>query len=178
MGRFKKLLAGVSSLGLLVGASQAKANVDPLQTDDEQLRLQVSEFVKGSGTQATDVNDPYHNPEIVELAIEKALDTPDRDQLFLLPLLVRHLRAVGLNENVEVAAVDTVLTIIERQRGSLISADEATDLMEKVLEDFAGPIRVADNRDWSVRRLKRFVPGVPSSDTDVTQPLFPPGYSG
>jgi len=146
MGFVGRLLSTVSSAVLiLLGASGASASTSPqgaIQKQQQQLPSVsggAAELLAGFILDAGDV----YTEDVVEAAVRRMLDGITPDRLTDLPGFVRGLHSLGLKPEVEVAAVETLVSMLEEQSGLLISAEQAAAATGEVFEEFVGTLTVA-----------------------------------
>ena len=163
MGFVGRLLSTVSSaILILLGASGASASTSPqgaIQKQQQQLpsvRGGAAELLAGFILDAGDV----YSEDVVEAAVRRMLDGMSPDRLRKLPGFVRGLRSLGLRPEVEVAAVETLISVLEEQSGRLISVEQAVAVAGQVFDEFIEPITVAAGEGPT----GRFVPEEPVSD--------------
>ena len=144
MGFIGKLLSSVSSAVLiLVGASGAGASTTPQVAEQEQQLPGVlggagellAGFIVDTGARYTE--------DAVEAAVRRMFEGMSPDRIAELPEFVRGLRSLGLSPEVEVAAVETLISMLEEQSGLLISAERAAAVTGQVFDEFVEPIMVA-----------------------------------
>lgn len=144
MGFIGKLLSSVSSAVLvLLGASAAGANTPPQGIEQEQQHPGVlggagellAGFIVDTGARYTE--------DTVEAAVRRMFDGISPDRVAELPEFVRGLRSLGLNPEVEVAGVETLISMLEELSGSLISPEQAAAVTGQVFDEFVEPLRVA-----------------------------------
>jgi len=170
MGFIGRLLSTVSSTVLiLLGASGANANTSP---QDTQQQLPS---VRGGGASAELVagfildTGGVYTEDVVEAAVRRTLGDMLHGRLKELPGFVRGLHSLGLKPEVEVAAVDTLVSMLEEQSGGLISAEQAAAAIGEVFEVFVEPLAVAAGDAPKAR----FVPDVlPPETEDESLNLF------
>jgi len=160
MGFVGRLLSTVSSAVLiLLGASGASASTSPqgtIQKQQQQLpsvRGGAAELLAGFIIDAGDV----YSEDVVEAAIRRMLDGISPDRLKDLPGFVRGLQGLGLKPEVEVAAVETLVSMLEEQSGLLISAEQAAAATGEVFEEYVKTLMVAAGDG----PIGRFVPEAP-----------------
>lgn len=148
MGFIGKLLSTVSSVVLiLAGASGANASKSPPSTSPQGAEQQqlpsigagagelLGGFILDTGARYTE--------DTVEAAVRRMLDGMSPDRVTYLPEFVRGLRSLGLSPEVEVAAVETLISVLEELSGSLISAEQAAAVTGQVFDEFVEPLRLA-----------------------------------
>ena len=160
MGFVGRLLSTVSSAVLiLLGASGASASTSPqgaIQKQQQQLpsvRGGAAELLAGFILDAGDV----YSEDVVEAAVRRMLDGISPDRLKDLPGFVRGLQSLGLKPEVEVAAVETLVSMLEEQSGLLISAEQAAATTGEVFEEYVKTLTVAAGDG----PIGRFVPEAP-----------------
>ncbi len=147
MGFISKLLSSVSSaVLLLLGASGASANTPPQVVE---LEKQLP-GVLGGALQSSDLLAGFilhtggrYTEDTAEAAIQHMFDGLPADRVAELPNFVRGLRSLGLSPKVEVAAVETLITMLEQRSGSLVSEQQAAAVTLQIFGMFVEPIRVA-----------------------------------
>lgn len=148
MGFIGKLLSTVSSIALILGgasgasASKPTPSAPPQGVEQQQLpslgagaEELLSGFIVDTGGRYTE--------DTVEAAVRRLLDGMSPDRVTYLPEFVRGLRGLGLSPEVEVAAVETLISILEEQAGLLISAERASAVTGQVFDEFVAPYLVA-----------------------------------
>jgi hypothetical protein len=148
MGFIGKLLSTVSSIALILsGASAASASKPtpsaPYQGAEQQqlptVGVDAGELLSGF---IVDVGGRY-TEDTVEAAVRRMLEGMTPDRVTYLPEFVRGLRGLGLSPEVEVAAVETLISMLEEQAGLLISAERASAVTGEVFDEFVAPYLVA-----------------------------------
>jgi len=147
MGFIGRLLSSVSSaVLLLVGASGASVNTPAQGAGLEQERPGgpggaeqsvdlLAEFILQSGGRYTE--------DSVEAAIQHIFDGLPADRVMELPNFARGLQSLELSPEVEVAAIETLITMVEQLSGSLVSEEQAAAVIGRIIDVFVEPIRVA-----------------------------------
>ena len=147
MGFIGKLLSGVSAAVLmLVGGSGAGANTPPQGAQQEKQLLGVlggagdllAGFIVETGAR--------YSEDAAEAAIRRMFDGMSADRVLDLPKFVRGLRSLRLSPEVEVAAVETLISMLEEVSGSLISEEQAAAVTGQIFDQFVEPIRVAQGQ--------------------------------
>lgn len=152
MGFIGKLLATVSSIALILsgasGAIASKSAPDNSPQDTEQqpppsigagAEDLLSGFIVDAGGRYTE--------EGVEASVRRLMEGMSPDRVTYLPDFVRGLRSLGLSPEVEVAAVETLISILEEQAGLLISAERASAVTGEIFDEFVAPYLVAAGSD-------------------------------
>ena len=125
MGFIGKLLSGVSSaVLLLVGASGSSASPSYQGADPEQQHPGIfggagellAGFIADTGARYTE--------DSVDAAVRRMFDGISPDRVEKLPEFVRALRSLRLSPEVEVAAIETVVSTLEELPESLISPEQ------------------------------------------------------
>ena len=84
-----------------------------------------------------------YTEDTAEAAIQHMFDGLPADRVAELPSFVHGLRSLGLSPKVEVAAVETLITMLEQRSGSLVSEQQAAAVTLQIFGMFVEPIRVA-----------------------------------
>ena len=146
----RKLLGSVSSFALfLSGVSGAMANVP---ADNPEFATQLSgtaDFGKSRRTGDLLLELILSEGQLTEQSIETGLQymladlTPE--QAAKLPLLVRDLRTLGLRPEIEVAAAETLIGIVRKASGTILTTKQAEYLVGDVFDQFVKPTKIAIN---------------------------------
>ena len=146
MGFIGKLFSSVSAIVLLL-SSASSASVNKLAQKGEQVKPQpgvsggaaelFAEFVVETGAGYTE--------DVVEAAVRRMFDDMSSDSVADLPEFVRNLRSLGLNPEVEVAAVETLISMVKDKSGSLISEEQAAQVVEQILDEYLKFERLASH---------------------------------
>jgi hypothetical protein len=173
MGFIGKLLSTVSSAVLiLLGASGASASTSPQGAAQKQQQQLPS--VRGGAAELlagfiVDTGGRY-TEDVVEAAVRRMLDGMSPDRVAYLPGFVRGLRSLGLSPEVEVAAVETLISMLEEQSGLQISAEQAAAVAGQVFDEFVEPFTVAEGESPT----GKFVTEEPLPDDDSLRVLIRP----
>ena len=170
MGFIGKLFSSVSAVALLLaGASSASANKPAQKEEQEKQQPGVrggaaelfAEFVVETGARYTE--------DVVEAAVRRMFDDMSSDTLADLPEFVRNLRSLGLNPEVEVAAVETLISMTKEKSGSLISEEQAAQVVEEILDEYLKFERLASHGGghWIIRDEDSDGSGSPSDENSA-----------
>ena len=170
MGFIGKLLSSVSSaVLLLVGASGASADTPPQGAEVEKQLPGVL----GGDVQSSDLLTGFilytggrYTEDTAEAAIQRMFHGLPADRVAELPDFVRGLLGLRLSPEVEVSAVETLITLLEQASGSLISEEQAAAVSGQIFDVFVEPIRVAKK---NVPPTGKFESGNPSGKIPAGQ---------
>ena len=84
---------------------------------------------------------PY-TEQSVESGIRRLFDNMGSDRLRELPVLSRNLHGLGLGPENEIAAVETLLAMVDQLSGSTISDDQAGQLSGQIFDQFVAAVTV------------------------------------
>ena len=65
------------------------------------------------------------------------------EQAAKLPLLMRDLRTLGLRPEIEVAAAETLIGIVRKASGTIVTTKQAKILVADVFDQFVKPTKIA-----------------------------------
>lgn len=144
MGFIRKLFSSVSSVALLLaGTPGVKSNV-PLRSD-EAIR-QGSGIVAGERDLLKEFIAATERPyteQTVESGIRRMFDNMGSDRLQQLPAFSRNLHILGMSPENEVAAVETLLAMVDQSSGSTITDERAGRLSGQIFDHFVASVTVA-----------------------------------
>ena len=145
----RRLLGSVSSIALfLSGVSGATANVP---ADNPELATQpsgVADFGKSRRTGDLLVKLILSGGQLTERSIETDLQymlvdlTPE--QVIKLPLLMGDIRTLGLRPEIEVAAAETLIRIVGKASGTVLTKNQAKLIVGDVFDQFVNPTKIAN----------------------------------
>ncbi len=146
----RRLLGSVSSIALfLSGVSGATANVP---ADNPEFATQLSgtaDFGKSRRTGDLLLELILSEGQLTEQSIETGLQymlvglTPE--QAAKLPLLMRDLRTLGLRPEIEVAAAETLIGVVRKASGTILTKKQAEVLVGDVFDQFVNSTKIAIN---------------------------------
>ena len=144
MGFIGKLFASLSSAALIFfGTANANTSTSPSGAEQEQ---QLQRVLGGAGELLAgfiaDAGGRY-TEDAVEAAVRRMFAGMSPDRFTDLPEFVRGLRSLGLSPEVEVAVVETLISMIEEQSGLLIPAEQAAAVTGQIFDVFVEPIMLA-----------------------------------
>lgn len=146
----RKLLSGVSSIVLfLFSVSGTTANVPADNPEGATHPSGTADFGKAHRTDDLLAELVLSKGPLTEQTIETGLQhmlgglTPE--QAAKLPLLMRDLRTLGLNPEVEVAAAETMIAIVREASGTILTTKQAELLVGDVFDQFVKPTKIAIN---------------------------------
>ncbi len=143
MGFIKKLLSSVSSVALLLASSPGVRASVPAGSDEAARHGAgiaagesglVKEFVASTKR-------PY-TEQSVESGIRRLFDNMGSDRLQELPAFSRNLHGLGMGPENEIAAVETLLAMVDQLSGSTISDDRAGQLSGQIFDQFVAAVTV------------------------------------
>jgi hypothetical protein len=143
LGFIKKLLSSVSSVALLLASSPGvRASVPP--GGDEAARHDAGIAAGESGLVkefVASTKRPY-TEHSVELGIRRLFDSMGSDRLRQLPEFSRNLHGLGMGPENEIAAVETLLAMVDQLSGSTISDEQAGQLSGQIFDQFVAAVTV------------------------------------
>ena len=166
----RRLLGSVSSIALfLSGVSGATANVPADKPEFATQASGTADFGKSRRTGDLLVELILREGQLTEQRIETGLQymlaglTPE--QAAKLPLLMRDLRTLGLRPEIEVAAAETLIGIVRKASGTVLTTTQASLLVGDIFDQFVKPTKIARNP----KPLARPVGGSPIHDIQLAQ---------
>jgi len=143
LGFIRKLLSSVSSVALLLASSPGvRASVPP--GSDEPARHGAGIAAGDSGLVKefiASTKKPY-TEQSVESGIRRLFDNMGSDRLRELPALSRYLHGLGLGPENEIAAVETLLAMVDQLPGSTITDERAGQLSGQIFDQFVAAVTV------------------------------------
>ena len=143
----ERLLSDVSAAVLLVfGASGVSPSIPPQGAEQKKQLPGALQGIELSGDLLAGFifhTAGRYTEDTVEAAVRGMLDGMSADRLAELPSFVRALRSLELSPEVEVAAIETLISMLEELSGSLISEEQAAAVTGQVFDQFVEPVRVA-----------------------------------
>ncbi len=143
MGFIKKLLSSVSSVALLLASSPGvRASVpsggDEAARHDAGIAAGESGLVKEF---IASTKKPY-TEQSVESGIRRLFDNMGSDRLQELTAFSRNLHGLGMGPENEIAAVETLLAMVDQLSGSTISDEQAGQLSGQIFDQFVAAVTV------------------------------------
>ena len=144
MGFIKKLLSSVSSVALLLaGAPGVKSSVPPRSDEAARHSVGIAAGESGLLTEFVVATDRPYTEQTVESGIRRLFDNMEFDRLHQLPAFSRDLQVLGMGAENEIAAVETVLAMVDQLPGSAITGEQASQLSGQIFDHFVAAVRVA-----------------------------------
>lgn len=174
MGFIKKLLSSVSSVALLLASSPGvRSSVPP--GSDEAARHGAGIAAGESGLVREFVSStkrPY-TEQSVESSIRRLFDNMGPERLQQLPAFSRNLHALGMGPENEIAAVETLLAMVDQLSGSTITDEQAGLLSGQIFDHFVAAVTVNQAAAAAVGEGTRgdgasLEPGSPRSGTQMS----------
>lgn len=166
----RKLLSSVSAIAMfLSGASGAAANVPANNPDIATLPSGTADSGRSPRTGDLLATLILSEGQLTEQSIETGLRsmlaglTPE--QAAKLPVLMRDLRTLGLRPEIEVAAAETMIGIVRKASGTLLTTKQAEFIVGDVFDQFVKPTSIAINPNPAARPVE----GNPTQDIQLAQ---------
>lgn len=143
MGFIKKLLSSVSSVALLLASSPGvRASVPSGGDEAARHDAAVTEAESGLVKEFVASTQRPYTEKSVESGIRGLFDNMGSDRLQGLPAFSRNLHGLGLGPENEIAAVETLLAMVDQLPGSMISDAQAGQLSGQIFDQFVAAVTV------------------------------------
>lgn len=144
MGYIKKLLSGVSAISLLLaGATGVRSNVPPRNSEVAKHNFDVQAKQSDLLVKFLAKTKQPYTRYTLQVGMRQMFYKLRSDQVQQVPKFAKELRDLGLSKENEIAAVETLLAMIEELSQSIITERMADLLIEQIFDQYVGTIEVA-----------------------------------